>query len=189
MELYLSCIRRKKGKAKKENEAIGLGVALEPLIRQEFAIDYPNFIVRSPKGYEMYRRRDKTFMTATLDGTITDKLTKEKLILEIKTHDIRNREDEEKWTNGIPDNYFIQVLHYLLVMTDYSGAILVARMRHFDYYAEGGKKLLKVEYRYYRIDRKDEAIQKWLAYLEKAETEFWENNVKKRIPPQILTQI
>ena len=86
MELYLSCIRRKKGKAKKENEAIGLGVALEPLIRQEFAIDYPNFIVRSPKGYEMYRRRDKTFMTATLDGTITDKLTKEKLILEIKTH-------------------------------------------------------------------------------------------------------
>ena len=191
LELYLAIINaKKKAKKDKSNDATLLGIKMEPLIRKEFALDHPNYLVHTPKGYEMYRRIDKPYMTATLDGILTDKKTQDKLVLEIKTHDIRNSEDEQVWLNGIPMNYFIQVIHYLAVMNNFVGAIVVGRIRHFDYSdKETGKKLLNVEYRYYYLDRNDEQIANRIAYVEKAETEFWENNVLKRIPPQINLSI
>ena len=159
------------------------GNHLEPLIRKAFAFDHPQYIVKAPKGHEMFARYDKPWMTATLDGHLIHKISKKKLILEIKTHDIRNRKDDEEWQVTIPVNYFIQVIHYLNVMNDYEGVILVARLRFFDYYHEDGKKLLRTETRYYYIDRKDEEVQKQMIALENAETKFWEENVLKHIPP------
>ena len=137
----------------------------------------------------MYCRLDKPWMTATLDGQLIHKISKKKFILEIKTHDIRNKKDDEMWQVTIPVNYFIQVIHYLNVMNDYDGAILVARLRFFDYYNEDGKKLLRTETRYYYIDRKDEEVQKQMIALEKVETKFWEENVLKRIPPKTTIKI
>ena len=137
----------------------------------------------------MFCRYDKPWMTATLDGTLIHKISKKKFILEIKTHDIRNKKDDEMWQVTIPVNYFIQVIHYLNVMNDYDGAILCARLRFFDYYNEDGKKLLKTETRYYYIDRKDEEVQKQMIALEKVETKFWEENVLKRIPPKTTIKI
>ena len=137
----------------------------------------------------MYCRLDKPWMTATLDGQLIHKISKKKFILEIKTHDIRNKKDDEMWQVTIPVNYFIQVIHYLNVMNDYDGAILVARLRFFDYYNEDGKKLLRTETRYYYIDRKDEEVQKQMIALEKVETKFWEENVLKRVPPKTTIKI
>ena len=82
-----------------------------------------------------------------------------------------------------------QVIHYLKLMNDYDGAILVARLRFFDYYNEDGKKLLRTETRYYYIDRKDEEVQKQMIALEKVETKFWEENVLKRVPPKTTIKI
>ena len=137
----------------------------------------------------MFARIDKPWMTATLDGHLIHKISKKKYILEIKTHDIRNRKDDEDWQNNIPINYLIQVLHYMNVMNDYDGAILVARLRFFNYYDDDGKKLLRTETRYYYIDKRDEKVKEQMASLEKAETKFWEENVLKRIPPKLTITI
>ena len=184
LELYLACVNPNHKKKKVGNDLILLGTKLEPLIRKEIELDFPQFIVHTPKNFEMYRRIDKTYLTATLDGILTHKVTKDRYILEIKTHDIRNYEDEALWDKGVPENYFIQVIHYLMVMNDCKGVLVAARLRKFDYFNENGKKLERVEIKYRWIYRSDPEIQQWLSYLEKEETNFYENHVKKKIPPQ-----
>lgn len=189
VELYKAIVMPSKHKMESINESMAYGTKCEPLIRKLFSYDFKEkYRVHSPSNFEMYRRIDKPYMTATLDGIIKEKKTHRKGILEVKTHDIRNKQDLKEWSEHIPDNYYIQVLHYLLVMTDFDFAILTAKLKYYDYFNEDGKKLLKTEIRYYYIDRNDERIKKDLAFLEKKETEFWENNVlKKKIPVLKLT--
>ena len=185
IELYKAIVMPNKVRLENTNEAMNYGVKCEPLIRKLFAYDHSEkYRIHSPKNNEMYRRKDKKYMTATLDGIIYDKATHKKGILEIKTHDIRNKKDLAEWTDKIPENYYIQVLHYLLVMNDFDFAVLTAKLRFFDYYSEDGKKLIKTEIRYYYIDRNDEQTKKDIEYLDKKETEFWENNVLKKQMPK-----
>lgn len=185
IELFKRIISKKKVDDIQEddnkNEATIYGTEAEPIIRKLFELDFPHLKVYSPKLYEMYRRIDKPYLTATLDGRLYNTLTKEWGILEIKTHDIRNRADDEAWKVSLPDNYYIQCLHYLMVMNDYNFAILCAKLKFYDYFAEGGKKLLRQEIRYYYIDRKEKL--KEIEYLEKEETDFMENHVQNGIIP------
>ncbi len=164
------------------NESMQYGTLCEPLMRKLFALDYKDkYKVKAPYKYEMYRRKDKPYLTATLDGRLTDLITGAKGIWECKTHDIRNKADDEMWQLGLPDNYFIQCLHYLVVMNDCDFVILTAKLRYFDYYHESGKKLLYQKIIYHVIWRDD--VKDQLDYLEKKETDFYENNVQKKIIP------
>lgn len=186
LELYRAIVMPNKNPLIKQNESMYYGTRCEPLIRNLFAYDHDDlYRVHTPKKYEMYRRIDKPYMTATLDGVLTEKGTQKKGILEVKTHDVRNRKDEEEWKDHIPENYYIQVLHYLLVMNDCEYVVLTAKLKFYDYFNADGKKLTKTEIRYYYIDRNDEHIQKDLAFLEKKETEFWEENVQKKVMPTL----
>ena len=184
LELYKAIINPKSKKVAKTNENMAYGTKCESLIRKEFILDFQDiYKVHSPKAHEMYRRVDKPYLTATLDGILVNKKTGEKGILEIKTHDIKNKADAMSWREKLPENYYIQVMHYLMVMNDYKFVVLVAKLRYFDYFNEGGKKLLKSETIYHYIDRKE--VNDQILTLEKAETDFWENNVKKKIIPAI----
>jgi putative phage-type endonuclease len=186
LDLYRAIVSPKQTIRMNENESMLYGVQCEPLIRKLFILDFEEkYSVHTPRNNEMYRRIDKPYMTATLDGILTDKKTKEKGILEIKTHDIRNRKDEENWAQHIPDNYYIQVLHYLSVMNDFTFGVIVAKLRFFDYFDNDGKKLLKTETRYYYINRNDDQVKKDIEYLEKKETDFWENNIQKKVMPTL----
>lgn len=186
LELFKAIVYPSKHKLDWSNDSMAYGTKCEEIIRKLFKYDFPQYRVHSPKDREMYRRTDKPYMTATLDGIIREKKTGRKGVLEIKTHDIRNRADEENWSNHIPENYYIQVLHYLLVMKDFDFAIIVGKLRFYDYFSPSGKKLLKTEIRYQYIERSE--VFKDLEYLEKKETEFWEENVlKKKIPPLKIT--
>lgn len=186
LELYRAIVMPNDHPLVKENESMNYGTKCEPLIRKIFAYDFKEkYRVHTPKDNEMYRRVDKTYMTATLDGILTEKPTMRKGVLEIKTHDIRNKKDEQNWSEHIPDNYYVQVLHYLLVMNDFEFAVLTAKLRFYDYFNADGKKLLKTEIRYYYIDRHDEQVKRDLELLEKKETEFWENNIQKKIMPTL----
>lgn len=168
------------------NEILQYGVQSEPLIRKEFALDFKHkYIVRPPKKYEMYRSLSKKYLTATVDGLLVDKETKELGILEIKTHDIRNRSDLENWTNHLPENYYIQVLHYLLVINNASFAILVAKLRFYDFKNEE-RKLERTETRYYYMKRSE--VESDIAFLEKAETEFMETYVQQEKIPSIYLE-
>ncbi|MFA5485785.1 MAG: YqaJ viral recombinase family protein [Bacilli bacterium] len=189
LELYKSIVAPAEKNIKVEtapNEAMQYGILSEPLIRKQFALDHPQFKVIAPRSFEMFRRIDKPYLTATLDGRLLETATGRKGILEVKTRDIRNRADDQDWQGQLPQNYFIQVMHYLMVMNDFDFAIVVAKLRFFDYFHEEGKKLLRTETRYYHIERSEVAQD--IENLEKLETHFWENNVlKKRLPKVEIT--
>ena len=184
IELYFDILGINKGTKTKSNESMTFGTKLEPLIRKEFAYDFPQFSVWTPKHNAMFRRTDKPYITATVDGTLRDRNTGKKYILEIKTHDYRNSEDELNWGNKPPLHYLIQVLHYLMVLNDYDGAVICARCRSINYFNENGKQTTGVEYKYYWIERDDPEVQKWIEYLWNAETRFMEYNIAKHIPPE-----
>ena len=168
-----------------DTESMQYGTQCEKHIREiaKLNLAQDGMRVTGPKAYEMYRRTDKPWMTATVDGTIKDLRTGAKGILEIKTHDVRGRKDLAEWDGKIPDNYFVQVLHYMAVLTDCEFAILVAKLRFYDY--SDGRRLSREEIRYYRVERKDPDTARQIAYLEKKETEFWEGNVLPRIMPKV----
>ena len=64
---------------------------------------------------------------ASLDGELVDPDGR-RGILEIKTTNILQSMQWQKWDNQIPDNYYIQILHYLLV-TEYDFVVLKAQLK------------------------------------------------------------
>jgi predicted phage-related endonuclease len=187
LELFNSIIIGNEHETQKTNESLMYGTACEPLIRKQFELDFANkYKVITPKGYELYRRKDKPYMTATPDSLLIDLQAKKKGIQEIKTHDVLNREDAEEWNGSIPQNYFEQVIWYLAVMDDIDFVEVTAKLKFYDYFDEGGKKLLKSETRYYYIARED--VKDSIKALETIVTRYWEENIiKGEIPNVYIT--
>ena len=82
--------------------------------------------------------------------------------------------DWEKWDDRIPDNYYVQVNHYMMVL-EAEFAVLRAYIR---YHKRGDKR---IAIRDYLIERKQEEID----YLKEKEREFWEH-VEKKTPPALI---
>lgn len=173
---------KKKENKEKKNEVLEYGHKSEPLIRKIFTLNFKDkYKVFEPKNNEMYRSVEFPILTATLDGRLLDLETGEKGILEIKTHDVKNQQDLENWNNHIPDNYFAQLLHYFIVMEDYTFAWLVAKLRFFKF-VDGVRVLDHEEIRYYYVSRKE--VEKEIEYLKKKEIEFI-GNLENNIMPTV----
>ena len=86
----------------------------------------------------------------------------------------------EKWNDRIPDNYYIQILHYLLV-TGYEFVILRAHL-NTDW---GGEK--RTTAKHYFIERSE--VQDDLDMLFREEQKFWKYVESGRKPPLILPEI
>ena len=172
-----------------ETEATIRGNELEPIIRafvkQKFK---KKFKVQSPNGFTQYRSTLNPYLTATLDGILTDTETGEKWVLEIKTHSVLNKDDALKWKDNLPQNYYIQCLHYLNVMNDFAGVILVANLIYTDF-ETGLPRLGGVgdEIRYYIIKRDEKADD--LKVLNDTEKAFIENSVNRKTPPNITIEL
>jgi len=183
LDIYCAITNPNDEKQEATGDRVDYGRTLEPLIRNNIKANFSHkYKVKNPKGFEMYRRKDKPYLTATLDGTMTS-LTdpKEKWIIEIKTHDMGDSEDRAKWENKeIPTNYLIQCLHYLNVLNDYQGVLFVAKLRYMNFEAN---EPYKETIMYLKIERKD--YEQQLADLETAITNFWEHNVLPHIPPTV----
>lgn len=182
LELYSDIMCPDDKSVETSNDSMTYGIRCEPIIRKQYALDFEEkYKVHTPRQHEMYRRKDKPYMTATLDSILTEIATGRKGVHEIKTHDIRNREDEQEWKDHIPQKYYEQVIWYLVVMNDFDFVEVTAKLKFYDYYDPEGKKLLKTETRYYHIERAD--VSKHVESLEKLVTRFWERNVKLGIIP------
>lgn len=184
LDIYCSSVNKNENETDEDanqNEMTVYGTALEPIIRELVKVNLSSkFKVQNPNGWTMYRRKDKPFMTATLDGLMTELSTNEKWILEIKTHEVRGKEDYAQWQNTLPINYAIQCLHYMAVLNDTKGCLLVAKLRFVDY----DKDLTdKEEIRYYWLPRID--YQSKIDEVERVETKFYQEHIAKRIPPDI----
>ncbi|MEK4117658.1 YqaJ viral recombinase family protein [Paenibacillus sp. FSL W8-0919] len=142
-------------------EAAYWGTQLEDLVAKEFMARTGLRVQRSNK---MYKHPEYPWMLGNVDRLITDE-HKRRGVLECKT---TSAYKADEWQGDrVPDEYTIQLQHYMAVLgVDYGFfAVLI-----------GGNKF---EYRY--VERNPGIIDS----LVKIEKEFWNENVLKGIPPAI----
>lgn len=151
------------------------GKKAEEYIRELFKLDYPEYEVEHHE-FRILQSKKYPFMQASLDGELTDQNGR-KGILEIKTTNILRSTQYEKWKKRIPDNYYTQVLHYLLV-TGWQFVVLRAHL-NTDW---GGERQTAV--RHYFIERSE--VEADLAMLLREEKKFWGFVESDRMPPRTI---
>lgn len=150
------------------------GKKAEEHIRELFKLEFPLYQVEHSE-FDIIRNNKYPYMQASLDGTIIDDEGR-RGILEIKTCDVFSSMANEKWTDGIPDNYYIQCLHYLAV-TGFEFVILKARLAS----TYQGMRRASIKHYYISAEERREDIE----YLIEAEGKFWAS-VKLGIKPNLM---
>ena len=145
--------------ADNDNEAMYWGRVMEPVLRDEFAKRSGLKVETVPF---MFCCKEYPFMIANIDG-IVHEADGSISLLEIKT---ANGFAAKDWENGLPQEYYIQIQHYLAVcdLTKAYVAVLI-----------GGN-----QFRYEVVPRDDETITTIIAM----EANFWNNHVLTKTAPQ-----
>ena len=134
------------------NEYTYWGNVMEPIIRKEF-MNRTGLKVR--QKHAMIIHKDYPYLFADVDGIVTDERG-EKCIFEAKT---ASQYKAEQWEDGVPEEYILQVQHYLEVC-GMDKAYIAALI--------GGNKFI-----FHTIYRDDELIRNLIS----REKEFWEGCV------------
>ena len=161
-----------------EKPYVRYGHDAEPLLRDLFRLDFPDYKV----GYvdnNLFINSRYPWAHASLDGWLQDPEGRTG-ILEIKTTEILQSMQKEKWKDRIPDNYYLQVLHYMMVM-EADFACLKAQLK-YDY---GGDIYLQI--RHYWIERSD--VEDDIRILAEREEEFWHHMKTRKRPATLLPEI
>lgn len=154
------------------------GTNAEEHLRALFSLDFPQYKVEYVEN-NMFVNSLYPWAHASLDGWLTDQDGR-KGILEIKTTEILQSMQKEKWNQRIPDNYYIQILHYLMV-TGFDFAVLKAQLKTvFD-----GVPYLQTKH--YFIERAD--VEADIQYLANEEKKFWQHVIERTQPALILPDI
>ena len=140
------------------NEYTYWGNVMEPIIRKEF-MKRTGLKVR--QKHAMIFHPDYPYIFADVDGIATDERG-EKCIFEAKT---ASQYKEEQWENGVPEEYVLQVQHYLEVC-GMDKAYIAALI--------GGNKFI-----FHTIYRDEELIRNLIS----REKEFWEGCVLTSTEP------
>ena len=162
-----------------EKPYVKYGHAAEGYLREMFALDFPEYEVAYAEN-NIWLNDAFPVAHASLDGWLADQDGR-KGILEIKTTNILQSMQKEKWDHRIPDNYYIQVLHYLMV-TEFDFAVLKAQLK---YEFQGGDIMLQTKH--YKIERAE--VQQDILYLAQKEADFWKNVQTKKKPALLLPEI
>ena len=154
------------------------GTNAEVYLRELFSLDYPQFNVEYVEN-NMFLNDKYPFAHASLDGWLTDQEGR-KGVLEIKTTNIMSSSQNGKWKGQIPDNYYVQVLHNMMV-TEFDFCVIKAQLK-YDYGEEVELRTL-----HYTVERKD--VEEEIKILADQEAAFWKNVTEKRQPALILPEI
>lgn len=172
----------KTGRRKKtfldDNEFVKYGHAAEPLLRELFKLDYPEMEVFYEPG-NMWTNDRFPFAHASLDSWLKDEFGRLG-ILEIKTSNLLNKSMSDKWKDQIPDNYYLQCLHYMMVL-EADFAIVKAQLKS----ERDGDVYLQTKH--YWIERRD--VEEDIETLREAEEEFYQCILKDKEPALILPEI
>lgn len=150
----------------------------EPLLRELFKLDFPDYKV----GYRdnnLFLNSRYPWAHASLDGWLEDPEGRTG-ILEIKTTEILQSMQKEKWKDRIPDNYYLQVLHYMMVI-EADFACLKAQLK-YDYDGD-----IYLQIRHYWIERQD--VENDIRILSEKEEEFWHHMQNGTRPATLLPEI
>ena len=161
-----------------EKPYIKYGTQAEPLLRELFKLDFPQYEVFYEEN-NSFRNSKFPWALASLDGWIRDENGRVG-VWECKTTNILQSMQKEKWNHQIPSNYYCQVLFYMAVI-EADFAVLKAQMKtEFN-----GIPYLQT--RHYFIERAD--VQEDMDYLIEKGAEFWESVKNKEKPGLLLPEI
>jgi len=173
IDLWQIKTNRKK-RDKVNSEIVYYGTKAEEPLRELFKLTYKDKYKVYSKDYEILQSKKHSFMLGSLDGELEDLETGEKGVLEIKTARINSMYAKKDWQNDVPINYYIQILHYLLI-TGYKFAIICVEQRF-----EIDNKIWFLR-KNIRFDRKD--VIDDLKVLEEEEVKFWNFVKEDKEPP------
>ena len=161
-----------------DKDYVKYGNNAEHHLRELFKLDFPEYSVSYEENNSFYN--DKyPFARASLDGWLEDENGR-KGILEIKTTEILQSMQKEKWNKQVPQNYYCQVLFYMAVL-EADFAVLKAQLKTvFD-----GVPYLQTKH--YPIERKD--VEADIQYLMQEGEKFWQYVQSGKMPPLILPPI
>lgn len=143
-------------------------------LRELFRLDFPEYKVEYVENNSWIN--DKyPWAAASLDGWLTDQRGR-KGILEIKTTEIINSMSKEKWKDGVPNNYFCQVLFYMAVY-EAEFCVLKAQLKSV---LDG---IPYLQTKHYIIERTE--VQEDIDYLMQEGEKFWKH-VKEDTHPDLM---
>ena len=177
-DLYLEKTGQKESLDISHKPYVEYGTKAEEHLRELFRLDFPQYQVQYFDN-NMYLNSKYPFAHASLDGELADEDGR-RGILEIKTTNILQSMQKEKWRDRIPDNYFIQVLHYLMV-TEFDFVVLKAQLKS----EFGGQIYLQTKH--YFIERSE--VVGDIEYLAEEERKFWQCVQARKKPDLILPDI
>lgn len=175
IDLWLEKTGQKEPEDISDDEKVKYGHEAEDSIRNLFMLDHPEYELFHDE-FMILRSNKYPFLQASLDGELIDTNTGEHGILEIKTTEIMNKQMLDEWKNGIPNHYYTQCLHYLIV-TGYEFVWLRAKLKFVwdsnyqeirDYYFTRAKVIEDMK------------------YLLNKEKEFWNENILKGVRPGLI---
>lgn len=181
IDLWKEKTGRKKPDNLDDNALVQYGKEAEQHLRELFALDYkPRGIITNYGEFNMWTNTKYPWAHASLDGWLIDQANGNRFgILEIKTATINSAAQSAKWQDGIPENYYCQILHYMAV-TDAQFAILSAQLKT-DFEGEE----IDARIRRYRLERTPE-IEEQIKYLMAQECRFAEYIKQDKEPPLVL---
>lgn len=183
LDIYCAVVNPSEEKNDKQTASTIYGTNAEKPVALLFALHYPEYKLKYPKDITMYRRIDKPYMTYTADSILLEVPSGRKGIYEGKTHLVRSKNDADEWKKGnLPKNYVNQVLQGLAVLNDCEFVELCVELIYVDY---NTNKYLKSELLSFHLERSDDGVQEAISKIEQIQTDFYENNIVKRIPPDI----
>lgn len=160
-----------------DNDNVRFGLDAEQHIRALFRLESKNkYEVIDPMPHrEVYAHKEKPYLTCSTDGFVIDKASNELGVLETKTAMIKSSKKHEEWQFHIPEEYYIQLKHEMMVCGADFG-LLVAYLRYTDY------SIMKV----YKIVRNAD-LQKEIDELFNQEVLFYEEYISKgKKPPLVI---
>lgn len=161
-----------------DKACIQYGSQAEMHLRGLFRLDYPQFKVEYVEN-NLYINSSFPWGHYSADGWLFDENGRLG-ILEIKTTEILRSMQKEKWNNQIPDNYYIQLLHGMMIM-EADFAVLKAQLKTvFD-----GVPYLQTKH--YVIERAE--VEGDIQILADAERDFWKHVVCGTKPALLLPEI
>lgn len=154
------------------------GTKAEGHLRELFALDFPEYKVEYEPN-NMWTGHPYPWAHASLDGWLTDRRQRFG-VLEIKTALITSSRQRAKWNDRVPQNYFVQLLHQMMVTEAEFGIILVQQ----SWIRDGD--VFKVT-KHFKIEAKDHLQD--MKYLEMQEREFWKHVEDDTCPALILPEL
>ena len=161
-----------------DKAAVQYGQQAERYLRGLFRLDYPEYRVEYIDN-NLWVNDRYPWAHYSADGWLYDE--KGRLgILEIKTTEIKNAAQWAQWQNRVPDSYFAQVLHGMMVM-EADFAILKAQIKQWI------DDELVIRVKHYPFERASYVAD--IAYLEEVERDYAVHLRNQTPPPLVLPEV